>query len=170
MLTVSCSTHRHNSSQSSSPSSSAPNSPSGNQDTSIGTLHGLAPKLSGQRTGQEGGSQPAASPLSPLARTPLNPTAHLPAAVPIPLLGHSLSAIQDGSNPFPSQNALPTHHASGRREAQECRNPSVPLLSVQSEEKLSPSYGGDKKHLCSRKHSLEVTQEEVPREQQRSGK
>ena len=45
--------------------------------------------------------------------------------------------------------------------------PRSPLLKrVQSEEKLSPSYGGDKKHLCSRKHSLEVTQEEVPREQQ----
>lgn len=44
--------------------------------------------------------------------------------------------------------------------------PRSPLLKrVQSEEKLSPAYGGDKKHLCSRKHSLEVTQEEVPREQ-----
>lgn len=40
--------------------------------------------------------------------------------------------------------------------------PRSPLLKrVQSEEKLSPSYTGDKKHLCSRKHSLEVTQEEV---------
>lgn len=39
--------------------------------------------------------------------------------------------------------------------------PRSPLLKrVQSEEKLSPSYTGDKKHLCSRKHSLEVTQEE----------
>lgn len=44
--------------------------------------------------------------------------------------------------------------------------PRSPLLKrVQSEEKLSPSYGSDKKHLCSRKHSLEVTQEEVQREQ-----
>lgn len=44
--------------------------------------------------------------------------------------------------------------------------PRSPLLKrVQSEEKLSPSYGSDKKHLCSRKHSLEVTQEEAPREQ-----
>lgn len=39
--------------------------------------------------------------------------------------------------------------------------PRSPLLKrVQSEEKLSPSYAGDKKHLCTRKHSLEVTQEE----------
>lgn len=39
--------------------------------------------------------------------------------------------------------------------------PRSPLLKrVQSEEKLSPSYTGDKKHLCTRKHSLEVTQEE----------
>lgn len=44
--------------------------------------------------------------------------------------------------------------------------PRSPLLKrVQSEEKLSPSYGSDKKLLCSRKHSLEVTQEEVQREQ-----
>lgn len=44
--------------------------------------------------------------------------------------------------------------------------PRSPLLKrVQSEEKLSPSYSSDKKHLCSRKHSLEVTQEEVQREQ-----
>lgn len=43
--------------------------------------------------------------------------------------------------------------------------PRSPLLKrVQSEEKLAPSYGTDKKHLCSRKHSLEVTQEEVNRE------
>ncbi|KAF2976882.1 hypothetical protein EK904_015041 [Melospiza melodia maxima] len=43
--------------------------------------------------------------------------------------------------------------------------PRSPLLKrVQSEEKLAPSYGSDKKHLCSRKHSLEVTQEEVNRE------
>lgn len=44
--------------------------------------------------------------------------------------------------------------------------PRSPLLKrVQSEEKLSPSYTGDKKHLCSRKHSLEVTQEEVQDEE-----
>lgn len=43
--------------------------------------------------------------------------------------------------------------------------PRSPLLKrVQSEEKLAPSYGSDKKHLCSRKHSLEVTQEEVNRD------
>lgn len=63
---------------------------------------------------------------------------------------------------FPPTTA---RHAS--QEAQECRTSRSPLLKrVQSEEKLSPSYGGDKKHLCSRKHSLEVTQEEVHKEQQ----
>lgn len=40
---------------------------------------------------------------------------------------------------------------------------------MQSEEKLSPSYTGDKKHLCPRKHSLEVTQEEVQDEELRTG-
>lgn len=48
--------------------------------------------------------------------------------------------------------------------------PRSPLLKrVQSEEKLSPSYTGDKKHLCSRKHSLEVTQEEVQDEEPTTG-
>lgn len=48
--------------------------------------------------------------------------------------------------------------------------PRSPLLKrVQSEEKLSPSYTGDKKHLCSRKHSLEVTQEEVQDEEPATG-
>lgn len=48
--------------------------------------------------------------------------------------------------------------------------PRSPLLKrVQSEEKLSPSYTGDKKHLCPRKHSLEVTQEEVQGEELRPG-
>lgn len=48
--------------------------------------------------------------------------------------------------------------------------PRSPLLKrVQSEEKLSPSYAGDKKHLCSRKHSLEVTQEEVQDEEPAPG-
>lgn len=48
--------------------------------------------------------------------------------------------------------------------------PRSPLLKrVQSEEKLSPSYAGDKKHLCSRKHSLEVTQEEVQDEEPATG-
>lgn len=47
--------------------------------------------------------------------------------------------------------------------------PRSPLLKrVQSEEKLSPSYTGDKKHLCPRKHSLEVTQEEVQDEEHKS--
>uniref|UniRef100_A0A3B3C8W0 non-specific serine/threonine protein kinase n=1 Tax=Oryzias melastigma TaxID=30732 RepID=A0A3B3C8W0_ORYME len=46
--------------------------------------------------------------------------------------------------------------------------PRSPLLKrVQSEEKLAPSYTGDKKHLCPRKHSLEVTQEEVQDEELR---
>lgn len=48
--------------------------------------------------------------------------------------------------------------------------PRSPLLKrVQSEEKLSPSYTGDKKHLCPRKHSLEVTQEEVQVDEPRTG-
>lgn len=48
--------------------------------------------------------------------------------------------------------------------------PRSPLLKrVQSEEKLSPSYAGDKKHVCTRKHSLEVTQEESQGEESSRG-
>ncbi|CAI9547437.1 unnamed protein product [Staurois parvus] len=46
--------------------------------------------------------------------------------------------------------------------------PRSPLLKrVQSEEKLSPSYCCEKKHLCPRKHNLEITKEEVHKQTQR---
>uniref|UniRef100_A0A8C8D3Z9 non-specific serine/threonine protein kinase n=1 Tax=Oncorhynchus tshawytscha TaxID=74940 RepID=A0A8C8D3Z9_ONCTS len=126
-----------NSSQSSSPSSSAPNSPAGSGHIRPSTLHGLGPKLTGQRLRQGRRKSAGSIPLSPLARTPSpTPQPTSPQRSPSPLL------IKMHSPP-----TIP---------------PRSPLLQrVQSEEKLSPSYTGDKKHLCSRKHSLEVTQEEA---------
>ncbi|XP_059734846.1 microtubule-associated serine/threonine-protein kinase 4 isoform X5 [Bos taurus] len=156
-----------NSSQSSSPSSSAPNSPAGSGHVRPSTLHGLAPKLSGQRYRSGRRKSAGSIPLSPLARTPSpTPQPTSPQRSPSPLLGHSLGNSKM-AQAFPSKMHSPptiVRHVVRPKSAEPPRSPL--LKRVQSEEKLSPSYGGDKKHLCSRKHSLEVTQEEVPREQQ----
>ena len=80
-----------NSSQSSSPSSSAPNSPAGSGHVRPSTLHGLAPKLSGQRYRSGRRKSAGSIPLSPLARTPSpTPQPTSPQRSPSPLLGHSL--------------------------------------------------------------------------------
>ncbi|XP_001381466.3 microtubule-associated serine/threonine-protein kinase 4 isoform X4 [Monodelphis domestica] len=156
-----------NSSQSSSPSSSAPNSPAGSGHIRPSTLHGLAPKLSGQRYRSGRRKSAGSIPLSPLARTPSpTPQPPSPQRSPSPLLGHSLgnSKIVQA---FPSKMHSPPTIVRHIVRPKSAEPPRSPLLKrVQSEEKLSPSYGSDKKHLCSRKHSLEVTQEEVQREQQ----
>ncbi|KAM9101918.1 microtubule-associated serine/threonine-protein kinase 4 isoform 2-T2 [Sarcophilus harrisii] len=155
-----------NSSQSSSPSSSAPNSPAGSGHIRPSTLHGLAPKLGGQRYRSGRRKSAGSIPLSPLARTPSpTPQPPSPQRSPSPLLGHSLgnSKIVQA---FPSKMHSPPTIVRHIVRPKSAEPPRSPLLKrVQSEEKLSPSYSSDKKHLCSRKHSLEVTQEEVQREQ-----
>ncbi|XP_042796369.1 microtubule-associated serine/threonine-protein kinase 4 isoform X4 [Panthera leo] len=155
-----------NSSQSSSPSSSAPNSPAGSGHIRPSTLHGLAPKLSGQRYRSGRRKSAGSIPLSPLARTPSpTPQPTSPQRSPSPLLGHSLGNSKI-AQAFPSKMHSPPTIVRHIVRPKSAEPPRSPLLKrVQSEEKLSPSYGSDKKHLCSRKHSLEVTQEEVPREQ-----
>ncbi|XP_023481364.2 microtubule-associated serine/threonine-protein kinase 4 isoform X4 [Equus caballus] len=155
-----------NSSQSSSPSSSAPNSPAGSGHIRPSTLHGLAPKLSGQRYRSGRRKSAGNIPLSPLARTPSpTPQPTSPQRSPSPLLGHSLGNSKI-SQAFPSKMHSPPTIVRHIVRPKSAEPPRSPLLKrVQSEEKLSPSYGSDKKHLCSRKHSLEVTQEEVQREQ-----
>ncbi|XP_054942576.1 microtubule-associated serine/threonine-protein kinase 4 isoform X2 [Physeter macrocephalus] len=155
-----------NSSQSSSPSSSAPNSPAGSGHIRPSTLHGLAPKLSGQRYRSGRRKSAGSIPLSPLARTPSpTPQPTSPQRSPSPLLGHSLGNSKI-SQAFPSKMHSPPTIVRHIVRPKSAEPPRSPLLKrVQSEEKLSPSYGSDKKHLCSRKHSLEVTQEEVQREQ-----
>ncbi|XP_014438113.1 microtubule-associated serine/threonine-protein kinase 4 isoform X1 [Tupaia chinensis] len=155
-----------NSSQSSSPSSSAPNSPAGSGHIRPSTLHGLAPKLGGQRYRSGRRKSAGSIPLSPLARTPSpTPQPTSPQRSPSPLLGHSLGNSKI-AQAFPSKMHSPPTIVRHIVRPKSAEPPRSPLLKrVQSEEKLSPSYASDKKHLCSRKHSLEVTQEEVQREQ-----
>ncbi|XP_041667193.1 microtubule-associated serine/threonine-protein kinase 3 isoform X4 [Cheilinus undulatus] len=158
-----------NSSQSSSPSSSAPNSPAGSGHIRPSTLHGLGPKLPGQRLRQGRRKSAGSIPLSPLARTPSpTPQPTSPQRSPSPLLsGHSVS-ISKTTQAFPAKIHSPPTIVRHIVRPKSAEPPRSPLLKrVQSEEKLSPSYSGDKKHLCPRKHSLEVTQEEVQDEEQK---
>lgn len=154
-----------NSSQSSSPSSSAPNSPAGSGHIRPSTLHGLGPKLGGQRYRSGRRKSAGSIPLSPLARTPSpTPQPTSPQRSPSPLLGHSIGNAKIAQS-FPSKMHSPPTIVRHIVRPKSAEPPRSPLLKrVQSEEKLAPSYGNDKKHLCSRKHSLEVTQEEVNRE------
>uniref|UniRef100_A0A672V7S9 non-specific serine/threonine protein kinase n=1 Tax=Strigops habroptila TaxID=2489341 RepID=A0A672V7S9_STRHB len=154
-----------NSSQSSSPSSSAPNSPAGSGHIRPSTLHGLGPKLGGQRYRSGRRKSAGSIPLSPLARTPSpTPQPTSPQRSPSPLLGHSVGNTKIAQS-FPSKMHSPPTIVRHIVRPKSAEPPRSPLLKrVQSEEKLAPSYGSDKKHLCSRKHSLEVTQEEVNRE------
>ncbi|KAL2100383.1 hypothetical protein ACEWY4_004777 [Coilia grayii] len=150
------------SSQSSSPSSSAPNSPAGSGHIRPSTLHGLGPKLPGQRLRQGRRKSAGSIPLSPLARTPSpTPQPTSPQRSPSPLLGHSVGSSKTTQAFPPKMHSPPTivRHMVRPKSAEPPRSPL--LKRVQSEEKLSPSYAGDKKHLCTRKHSLEVTQEEA---------
>uniref|UniRef100_A0A8C2D897 non-specific serine/threonine protein kinase n=1 Tax=Cyprinus carpio TaxID=7962 RepID=A0A8C2D897_CYPCA len=151
-----------NSSQSSSPSSSAPNSPAGSGHIRPSTLHGLGPKLPGRL--RQGRRKSAGSiPLSPLARTPSptpQPQPTSPQRPPSPLLTHTVGNAKT-SQAFPAKMHSPPTIVRHMVRPKSAEPPRSPLLKrVQSEEKLSPSYAGDKKHLCTRKHSLEVTQEE----------
>ncbi|NXF46618.1 MAST4 kinase, partial [Oceanites oceanicus] len=154
-----------NSSQSSSPSSSAPDSPAGSGHIRPSTLHGLGPKLGGQRYRSGRRKSAGSIPLSPLARTPSpTPQPTSPQRSPSPLLGHSIGNTKIAQS-FPSKMHSPPTIVRHIVRPKSAEPPRSPLLKrVQSEEKLAPSYGNDKKHLCSRKHSLEVTQEEVNRE------
>ncbi|XP_059402296.1 microtubule-associated serine/threonine-protein kinase 4-like isoform X2 [Carassius carassius] len=151
-----------NSSQSSSPSSSAPNSPAGSGHIRPSTLHGLGPKLPGRL--RQGRRKSAGSiPLSPLARTPSptpQPQPTSPQRPPSPLSTHAMGNAKT-SQVFPAKMHSPPTIVRHMVRPKSAEPPRSPLLKrVQSEEKLSPSYAGDKKHLCTRKHSLEVTQEE----------
>ncbi|XP_043951779.1 microtubule-associated serine/threonine-protein kinase 3 isoform X2 [Gambusia affinis] len=159
-----------NSSQSSSPSSSAPNSPAGSGHIRPSTLYGLGPKLPSQRLRQGRRKSAGSIPLSPLARTPSpTPQPTSPQRSPSPLLSGHPVAISKAAQPFPAKiHSPPTivRHIACPKNAEPPRSPL--LKRVQSEEKLSPSYAGEKKHLCTRKHSLEVTQEEVQEEEVRA--
>ncbi|KAM3939125.1 microtubule-associated serine/threonine-protein kinase 4 isoform 2-T2 [Leptodactylus fuscus] len=151
-----------NSSQSSSPSSSAPNSPAGSGHIRPSTLHGLGPKLGGQRYRSGRRKSAGSIPLSPLARTPSpTPQPPSPQRSPSPLHGHTVGNSKT-TTAFPTKMHSPptiVRHVVRPKSAEPPRSPL--LKRVQSEEKLSPSYCCEKKHLCPRKHNLEVTKEEV---------
>ncbi|XP_067114654.1 microtubule-associated serine/threonine-protein kinase 3 isoform X1 [Osmerus mordax] len=156
------------SSQSSSPSSSAPNSPAGSGHIRPSTLHGLGPKLTSQRLRRKSAGS---IPLSPLARTPSpTPQPTSPQRSPSPLLSGHAVCIAKTSQAFPAKMHSPPTIVRHMVRPKSAEPPRSPLLKrVQSEEKLSPSYASDRKHLCSRKHSLEVTQEEAQGEEPRAG-
>uniref|UniRef100_A0A673APH8 non-specific serine/threonine protein kinase n=1 Tax=Sphaeramia orbicularis TaxID=375764 RepID=A0A673APH8_9TELE len=144
-----------NSSQSSSPSSSAPNSPAGSGHIRPSTLHGLGPKLPGQRLRQGRRKSAGSIPLSPLARTPSpTPQPTSPQRSPSPLLsGHSV-AISKTTQAFPAKIHSPPTIVRHIVRPKSAEPPRSPLLKrVQSEEKLSPSYTGDKKPQVTRKMS-----------------
>ncbi|CDQ62986.1 unnamed protein product [Oncorhynchus mykiss] len=147
-----------NSSQSSSPSSSAPNSPAGSGHIRPSTLHGLGPKLTGQRLRQGRRKSVGSIPLSPLARTPSpTPQPTSPQRSPSPLLSHGSMGISKTTQAFPVKMHSPPTIVRHMTRPKSAEPPRSPLLKrVQSEEKLSPSYTGDKKHMCSRKHNLEL--------------
>lgn len=160
-----------NSSQSSSPSSSAPNSPAGSGHIRPSTLHGLGPKLTGQRLRQGRRKSAGSIPLSPLARTPSpTPQPTSPQRSPSPLLSSHTVCLSKTNQAFPTKMHSPPTIVRHMVRPKSAEPPRSPLLKrVQSEEKLSPSYTGDKKHLCARKHSLEVTQEESQGEEVHPG-
>lgn len=157
-----------NSSQSSSPSSSAPNSPAGSGHIRPSTLHGLGPKLGGQRYRSGRRKSAGSIPLSPLARTPSpTPQPPSPQRSPSPLHGYSVGNSKTTPN-FPAKMHSPptiVRHVVRPKSAEPPRSPL--LKRVQSEEKLSPSYCCEKKHLCPRKHNLEITKEEIHKQTQR---
>ncbi|XP_077318782.1 microtubule-associated serine/threonine-protein kinase 4 isoform X3 [Lithobates pipiens] len=157
-----------NSSQSSSPSSSAPNSPAGSGHIRPSTLHGLGPKLGGQRYRSGRRKSAGSIPLSPLARTPSpTPQPPSPQRSPSPLHGYSMGNSKATPNFSAKMHSPPTivRHVVRPKSAEPPRSPL--LKRVQSEEKLSPSYCCEKKHLCPRKHNLEITKEEVHKQTQR---
>ncbi|XP_066552234.1 microtubule-associated serine/threonine-protein kinase 3 isoform X3 [Amia ocellicauda] len=144
-----------NSPQSTSPCSSSPSSPATHIRPS--SLHGLAPKLSSQRYTKVGRRKSTSSiPPSPLACNPL-PQPPSPQRSPSPLPG-----IAKTLHSFHGKTLSPptiVRHTVRPRSAEPPRSPL--LKRVQSAEKLSGGYHGDKK--CSytpRRHTLEVPHSE----------
>uniref|UniRef100_A0A8C5LWP4 non-specific serine/threonine protein kinase n=1 Tax=Leptobrachium leishanense TaxID=445787 RepID=A0A8C5LWP4_9ANUR len=129
-----------NSSQSSSPSSSAPNSPAGSGHIRPSTLHGLGPKIGGQRYRSGRRKSAGSIPLSPLARTPSpTPQPPSPQRSPSPLSGNPLGNSKATPNISTKMHSPPTivRHVVRPKSAEPPRSPL--LKRVQSEEKLSPS-------------------------------
>ncbi|KAJ8374742.1 hypothetical protein SKAU_G00053220 [Synaphobranchus kaupii] len=144
-----------NSPQSTSPCSSSPSSPAAHIRPS--SLHGLGPKLSSQRYTKVGRRKSTSSiPPSPLACNP-SPQPVSPQRSPSPLPG-----ITKTLHSFHGKTLSPptiVRHIVRPRSAEPPRSPL--LKRVQSAEKLSGAYHGDKKSYASRRHTLEVPHCEV---------
>ncbi|NXA55687.1 MAST3 kinase, partial [Nothocercus julius] len=136
--------------QSTSPSSSTPSSPAGHIRPS--SLHGLAPKLGGQRYKVGRRKSTSSIPPSPLACTPSctqRPPSPQRSPSPLPSYPKNVHSFQGKTLSPPTM----VRHGSRPRSA-EC--PRSPLLKrVQSAEKMA-SYLAEKKTVGSRKLGLEL--------------
>ncbi|NXD18345.1 MAST3 kinase, partial [Nothocercus nigrocapillus] len=136
--------------QSTSPSSSTPSSPAGHVRPS--SLHGLAPKLGGQRYKVGRRKSTSSIPPSPLACTPScaqRPPSPQRSPSPLPAYPKNVHSFQGKTLSPPTM----VRHGSRPRSA-EC--PRSPLLKrVQSAEKMA-TYLAEKKTVGSRKLGLEL--------------
>ncbi|XP_043946693.1 microtubule-associated serine/threonine-protein kinase 3 isoform X2 [Protopterus annectens] len=142
-----------NSPQSTSPCSSTPSSPAAHIRPS--SLHGLAPKLSGQRYKVSRRKSTSSIPPSPLACTP-SPTPQPPSPQRSP---SPLPSFSKNVHSFHGKTLSPptiVRHVARPRSAEPPRSPL--LKRVQSAEKISAAYHSDKKMLGPRKNTLEVPQ------------
>ncbi|XP_069505349.1 microtubule-associated serine/threonine-protein kinase 3 isoform X2 [Ambystoma mexicanum] len=135
--------------QSTSPSSSTPSSPAGHIRPS--SLHGLAPKLSGQRYKVGRRKSTSSIPPSPLACTPPMPQPPSPQRSPSPLLSFTKSL-----HAFQGKTLSPPTIIRQVSRPRSTEAPRSPLLKrVQSADKIA-TYLAEKKTLASHRLSLEV--------------
>uniref|UniRef100_A0AAR2KQW7 non-specific serine/threonine protein kinase n=1 Tax=Pygocentrus nattereri TaxID=42514 RepID=A0AAR2KQW7_PYGNA len=141
--------------QSASPCSSSPSSPAVQMRPS--SLHGLGPKLSAQRYTKVGRRKSTSSiPPSPLACTS-SPQALSPQHSP-----SQLPSITKTLHSFHGKTLSPPTIVRHGVRPRGTEHPVSPLLKrVQSAEKLSGVFHGDKKAHASRRHTLEVPHCEV---------
>ncbi|XP_030288756.1 microtubule-associated serine/threonine-protein kinase 3 isoform X2 [Sparus aurata] len=146
-------TFENNSPQSTSPCSSSPSSPAAHIRPS--SLHGLGSKLSTQRYTKVGRRKSTSNiPPSPLACTSSSTSAQQlsPQRSPSPLSGFAKSLHTYHGKTLSPPTIV--RHIVRPRSAEPPRSPL--LKRVQSAEKLSGVYHGDKKSYAPRRHTLEV--------------
>ncbi|XP_025066054.1 microtubule-associated serine/threonine-protein kinase 3 isoform X1 [Alligator sinensis] len=136
--------------QSTSPSSSTPTSPAGHIRPS--SLHGLAPKLSGQRYKVGRRKSTSSIPPSPLACTPASvPQPPSPQRSPSPLPSYTRNV-----HSFQGKTLSPPTIVRQVSRPRSAEGPRSPLLKrVQSAEKIV-SYMAEKKTVSSHKLTLEM--------------
>ncbi|XP_078524398.1 microtubule-associated serine/threonine-protein kinase 3 isoform X3 [Lissotriton helveticus] len=135
--------------QSTSPSSSTPSSPAGHIRPN--SLHGLAPKLSGQRYKVGRRKSTSSIPPSPLACTPPMPQPPSPQRSPSPLPNFTKNL-----HAFQGKTLSPPTIIRQVSRPRSTEAPRSPLLKrVQSAEKIA-TYLAEKKTLASHRLSLEV--------------